>query len=421
MVAADDGIMPQTVEAINHAKAAGVSIIVAINKMDKEGANPDAVKQKLTEYNLVVEEWGGDVICVPVSAKTGEGIDELLENVLLVAEVAELKANPNRLAKGAVIEARLDKGRGPIATLLVQNGTLRTGDIIIAGTAVGRVRVMTNDNGKVVKEAGPSYPVEITGLAEVPSAGDTFNAVEDERLARELVEQRKHEAKQEQFKQYQKVTLDNLFSQIEQGEIKELPIIVKADVQGSVEAVKQSLEKLSNEEVRVKVIHGAVGAVSEGDVMLANASNAIIVGFNVRPDPVAADNAERDGVDIRLYRIIYDAIEEITTAMKGMLAPKFREVNLGRVEVRQVYKISNVGMVSGSYVLSGKITRNAEIRVVRDGIIVADDKMSSLKRFKDDVKEVAEGYECGITLEKFSDVHVGDIFEAYYMEEYRPD
>ncbi len=421
VVAADDGIMPQTVEAINHAKAAGVSIIVAINKMDKEGANPDAVKQKLTEYNLVVEEWGGDVICVPVSAKTGEGIDELLENVLLVAEVAELKANPNRLAKGAVIEARLDKGRGPIATLLVQNGTLRTGDIIIAGTAVGRVRVMTNDNGKVVKEAGPSYPVEITGLAEVPSAGDTFNAVEDERLARELVEQRKHEAKQEQFKQYQKVTLDNLFSQIEQGDIKELPIIVKADVQGSVEAVKQSLEKLSNEEVRVKVIHGAVGAVSEGDVMLANASNAIIVGFNVRPDPVAADSAERDGVDIRLYRIIYDAIEEITTAMKGMLAPKFREVNLGRVEVRQVYKISNVGMVSGSYVLSGKITRNAEIRVVRDGIIVADDKMSSLKRFKDDVKEVAEGYECGITLEKFSDVHVGDIFEAYYMEEYRPD
>ncbi|MGN0675076.1 MAG: translation initiation factor IF-2 [Oscillospiraceae bacterium] len=421
VVAADDGIMPQTVEAINHAKAAGVSIIVAINKMDKEGANPDAIKQKLTEYDLVVEEWGGDVICVPVSAKTGMGIDELLENVLLVAEVAELKANPNRLAKGTVIEARLDKGRGPIATLLVQNGTLRTGDIIIAGTAVGRVRVMTNDKGKVVKEAGPSYPVEITGLAEVPSAGDVFNAVEDERLARELVDQRKHEAKQEQFKQYQKVTLDNLFSQIEQGEIKELPIIVKADVQGSVEAVKQSLEKLSNDEVRVRVIHGAVGAVSEGDVMLASASNAIIVGFNVRPDPVAADNAERDGVDIRLYRIIYDAIEEITTAMKGMLAPKFREVNLGRVEVRQVYKISNVGTVSGSYVLSGKITRNAEIRVVRDGIIIADDKMSSLKRFKDDVKEVAEGYECGITLEKFNDVHVGDIFEAYFMEEYRPD
>ena len=421
VVAADDGIMPQTVEAINHAKAAGVSIIVAINKMDKEAANPDVIKQQLTEHGLVIEEWGGDIICVPVSAKTGMGIDDLLENILLVAEVAELKANPNRLAKGTVVEARLDKGRGPIATILVQNGTLRTGDIIIAGTAVGRVRVMTNDKGKVVKEAGPSYPVEITGLAEVPSAGDTFNAVEDERLARELVEQRKHEAKQEQFKQYQKVTLDNLFSQIEQGEIKELPIIVKADVQGSVEAVKQSLEKLSNNEVRVRVIHGAVGAVSEGDVMLASASNAIIVGFNVRPDPVAADSAERDGVDIRLYRIIYDAIEEITTAMKGMLAPKFREVNLGRVEVRQVYKISNVGTVSGSYVLSGKITRNAEIRVVRDGIIIADDKMSSLKRFKDDVKEVAEGYECGITLEKFHDIREGDIFEAYFMEEYRPD
>ena len=421
VVAADDGIMPQTVEAINHAKAAGVSIIVAINKMDKEAANPDVIKQQLTEHGLVIEEWGGDIICVPVSAKTGMGIEDLLENVLLVAEVAELKANPNRLAKGTVVEARLDKGRGPIATILVQNGTLRTGDIIIAGTAVGRVRVMTNDKGKVVKEAGPSYPVEITGLAEVPSAGDTFNAVEDERLARELVEQRKHEAKQEQFKQYQKVTLDNLFSQIEQGEIKELPIIVKADVQGSVEAVKQSLEKLSNNEVRVRVIHGAVGAVSEGDVMLANASNAIIVGFNVRPDPVAADSAERDGVDIRLYRIIYDAIEEITTAMKGMLAPKYREVNLGRVEVRQVYKISNVGTVSGSYVLSGKITRNAEIRVVRDGIIIADDKMSSLKRFKDDVKEVAEGYECGITLEKFHDIREGDIFEAYFMEEYRPD
>ena len=421
VVAADDGIMPQTIEAINHAKAAGVSIIVAINKMDKEGANPDSIKQQLTEHDLVVEEWGGDVICVPVSAKTGMGIDDLLENVLLVAEVAELKANPNRLAKGTVIEARLDKGRGPIATLLVQNGTLHTGDIIIAGTSVGRVRVMTNDKGQVTKEAGPSYPVEITGLAEVPSAGDIFNAVEDERLARELVDQRKHEAKQEQFKQYQKVTLDNLFSQIEQGEIKELPIIVKADVQGSVEAVKQSLEKLSNDEVRVRVIHGAVGAVSEGDVMLANASNAIIVGFNVRPDPVAADNAARDGVDIRLYRIIYDAIEEITTAMKGMLAPKFREVNLGRVEVRQVYKISNVGTVSGSYVLDGKITRNCEIRVVREGIIIADDKLSSLKRFKDDVKEVAEGYECGITLEKFNDIHVGDIFEAYFMEEYRPE
>ena len=419
VVAADDGIMPQTVEAINHAKAAGVSIIVAMNKMDKPEANPDKVKQQLTEYGLVCEDWGGDIICVPVSAKTGEGIDDLLENVLLVAEVAQLHANPDRAAKGTVIEARLDKGRGPIATLLIQNGTLHTGDVIIAGTAVGRVRVMTNDKGERVKEAGPSYPVEITGLAEVPSAGDIFNAVADERLARELVEQRKHEAKQEQFKQYQKVTLDNLFSQIEQGEIKELPIIVKADVQGSVEAVKQSLEKLSNDEV--KVIHGAVGAVSEGDVMLASASNAIIVGFNVRPDPVAADNAERDGVDIRLYRIIYDAIEEISTAMKGMLAPKYREVLHGRIEVRQVYKISNVGLVAGSYVLNGKVTRNSQIRVVRDGIVIAEDKMSSLKRFKDDVKEVAEGYECGITLDKFNDIKEGDIFEAFVMEEYQAE
>lgn len=421
VVAADDGIMPQTVESINHAKAAGVSIIVAINKMDKEGANPDRIKEELTKYDLVCEDWGGDVICVPVSAKTGEGIDDLLENVLLVAEVKELKANPDRLAKGTVIEARLDKGRGPIATLLVQNGTLRQGDVIIAGTAVGRVRVMTNDKGRSVKEAGPSVPVEITGLAEVPSAGDTFNAVEDERLARELVDQRKHEQKQEQFNAYRKVTLDNLFSQIAEGEIKELPIIVKADVQGSVEAVKQSLEKLSNEEVRVRVIHGAVGAVKESDVMLANASNAIIVGFNVRPDPVAAENAARDGVDIRLYRIIYDAIEEITTAMKGMLAPKFRDVEQGRIEVRQVYKISNVGMVAGSYVLSGKVTRGSQVRVVRDGIIIADDKISGLKRFKDDAKEVAEGYECGISLEKFSDVKEGDIFETYIVEEYRED
>jgi translation initiation factor IF-2 len=421
VVAADDGIMPQTVESINHAKAAGVSIIVAINKMDKEGADPDRVRQELTEYELVCEEWGGDVICVPVSAKTGEGIDELLENILLVAEVKELKANPDRLAKGTVIEARLDKGRGPIATLLVQNGTLHQGDVIIAGTSVGRVRVMTNYKGKPIKSAGPSVPVEITGLADVPSSGDIFNAVEDERLARELVEQRKHEAKEEQFNAYRKVTLDNLFSQIAEGEIKELPIIVKADVQGSVEAVKQSLEKLSNDEVRVKVIHGGVGAVKESDVMLANASNAIIVGFNVRPDPVAAESAARDGVDIRLYRIIYDAIEEITTAMKGMLAPKFRDVELGRIEVRQVYKISNVGMVAGSYVLSGKVTRGSQVRVVRDGIIIADDKISGLKRFKDDVKEVSEGYECGISLEKFSDVKEGDIFEAYMVEEYRED
>ncbi len=419
VVAADDGIMPQTVESINHAKAAGVSIIVAINKMDKEGANPDRIKEELTKYDILCEDWGGDVICVPVSAKTGEGIDELLENVLLIAEVKELKANPDRLAKGTVIEARLDKGRGPIATLLVQNGTLRQGDVLIAGTSVGRVRVMTNDKGRTVKSAGPSVPVEITGLADVPSAGDIFNAVEDERLARELVEKRRHEAKQEQFNAYRKVTLDNLFSQIAEGEIKELPVVVKADVQGSVEAVKQSLEKLSNDEVRVRVIHGAVGAVKESDVMLASASNAIIVGFNVRPDPVAAENAVRDGVDIRLYRIIYDAIEEISTAMKGMLAPKYRDVELGRVEVRQVYKISNVGMVAGSYVLSGKAQRGCQVRVVRDGIIIADDKIAGLKRFKDDVKEVAEGYECGISLEKFSDVKEGDIFETYFVEEYR--
>ena len=419
VVAADDGIMPQTIESINHAKAAGVSVIVAINKMDKEGADPDRVKQQLTEHELVVEEWGGDVIAVPVSAKTGMGIDELLENVLLVAEVKELKANPNRLAKGTVIEARLDKGKGPVATLLVENGTLNAGDVIIAGQSVGRVRTMTDYHGKSITKAGPSTPVEITGLAEVPSAGDTFNAVEDEKLARELVEQRKFDAKEEQFKQYQKVTLENLFSQISEGEMKELPIIVKADVQGSVEAVKQSLEKLSNDEVRVKVIHGGVGAVSESDVMLATASNAIIVGFNVRPDPVAKENAKRDGVDIRLYRIIYDAIEEITDAMKGMLAPKFREVETARIEVRQVYKITGVGNVAGAYVLEGKIGRNDEIRVVRDGIVIAEDKMSTLKRFKDDVKEVASGFECGITLEKFSDIKEGDIFEAFVMEEYR--
>ncbi len=417
VVAADDGIMPQTIEAINHAKAANVSIIVAINKMDKETANPERIKQQLTEHNLVVEDWGGDVIAVPVSAKTGMGFDELLENILLVAEVKELKANPNRLAKGSVIEARLDKGRGPVATILVQNGTLRTGDVIIAGTAVGRVRTMTDDKGRLVKEAGPSVPVEITGLAEVPSAGDIFNAVADEKLARELVEQRKHEAKEEIFKQYQKVTLDNLFSQISEGEMKELPIIVKADVQGSVEAVKQSLEKISNDEVRVKVIHGGVGAVNESDVMLANASNAIIVGFNVRPDPVAKASAERDGVDMRMYRVIYDAIEEIETAMKGMLAPKFKEVETARVEIRQVYKITGVGAVAGCYVVDGKISRNDNVRIVRDGIIIADDKMSSLKRFKDNVKDVAAGYECGITLEKFNDFKEGDIFEAYVMSE----
>ena len=408
VVAADDGIMPQTVEAINHAKAANVSIIVAINKIDKPTANPDKVKQELTEYGLVPEEWGGDVICVPVSAKTGENIDTLLEMINLVAEVQELKANPNRMATGTVIEARLDKGRGPVATMLVQNGTLHTGDVIIAGAALGRVRVMLDDRGNRIQAAGPSMPVEITGLAEVPAAGDTFHAVEDERLAKE-----------EQFSAYRKVTLDNLFSQISEGEMKELPIIVKADVQGSVEAVKQSLEKISNEEVRVKVIHGAVGAVSESDVMLANASNAIIVGFNVRPDPVAKEMAEREDVEIRLYRIIYDAINEITDAMKGMLAPKYRDVDLGRAEVRQVYKISSVGTVAGCYVLDGKLARNAKIRVVRDGIVVAEDEMSSLKRFKDDAKEVAKGYECGVTLEKFADIKEGDIFEAYITEEYR--
>ena len=419
VVAADDGIMPQTVEAINHAKAANLSIIVAINKMDKPTANPDKVKQELTEHGLVCEEWGGDVICVPVSAKTGEGIDELLEMVNLTADVLELKANPDRLAKGVVIEARIDKGRGPIATVLVQTGTLHTGDTIIAGTAVGRVRVMRDDKGKAVKEAGPSVPVEIMGLAEVPSAGDDFAAVEDEKLARELVEKRKFDAKEEQFKLYKKVSLDNLFSQIEEGSMKKLPIIVKADVQGSVEAVSQSLSKLSNEEVKVEVIHGAVGAVTESDAMLAKASGAIIVGFNVRPNPAAADNAKRDGVDIRLYRVIYDAIEEIETAMKGMLAPKYREVDTGRVEVRQVMKLSSVGVVAGSYVLDGKVQRNGEVRVVRDGIIVAVDKIAGLRRFKDDVKEVAAGYECGITLEKFTDIKDGDIFEAFVTEEYR--
>ena len=419
VVAADDGIMPQTVEAINHAKAAGVAIIVAINKIDKPGADPDRIKQQLTEYELVPEEWGGSTICVPVSAKQRTGIDNLLEMIILQADMMELKANPDRAGKGTVIEARLDKGRGPVATVLVQNGTLHAGDVIVAGTAVGRVRAMVDDRGNRVEEAGPSVPVEITGLAEVPSAGDVFNAVSDEKLARELVEQRKQEMKEEQFAAYQKVTLDNLFSQMQEGEMKELNIIVKADVQGSVEAVRQSLEKLSNDEVKVRVIHGAVGAVSESDVMLANASNAIIVGFNVRPDPVAQSNAERDGVDIRLYRIIYDCIEEIEAAMKGMLAPKYREVALGRIEVRAVYKISNVGTVAGCYVLDGKVTRQSEIRVVRDGIVIAEDKIDSLKRFKDDVREVAQGYECGIGLTKFNDIKEGDIFEAYIMEEYQ--
>lgn len=419
VVAADDGIMPQTVEAINHAKAAGVSIIVAINKMDKPGANPEQVKQQLTEYNIVPEEWGGDVPCIPVSAKTKEGLDDLLEMVLLTADVMELKANPDRSAKGVVIDARLDKGRGPIASMLVQNGTLNVGDIIVAGTSVGRVRAMTNDRGEKVKHAGPSYPVEVSGLGEVPTGGDIFNAVSDERLARELVEQRKAKAKEELFNAQTKVTLDNLFDQMQLGEIKELKIIVKADVQGSVEAVRQSLEKLSNNEVRVNVIHGAVGAINESDVMLAKASNAIVVGFNVRPDAVAQATAERDGIELHMYRVIYDCIEEIEQAMKGMLAPKTREVELGKAECRSVIKIKNVGFIAGSYVLSGKVERNAMVRVVRDGIVVAEDTMSSLQRFKDSVKEVAAGYECGIGLEHFSDLKEGDILEVFKIEEYR--
>ncbi len=419
VVAADDGIMPQTVEAINHAKAAEVSIIVAINKIDKPEANPERVKQGLTEYGLVPEEWGGDVICVPVSAKTGEGMDTLLEMINLVSEVKELRANPNRMAKGTVIEARLDKGRGPVATVLIQNGTLKQGDVIIAGTAVGRVRAMLDDRGNRLETAGPSTPVEITGLVDVPSAGDTFNAVEDERLARELVDQRRTAEKEEQFKSYRKVTLDNLFSQIAEGEMKELSIIVKADVQGSAEAIRQNLEQLSNDEVRVRIIHAAVGGITESDVMLAEASGAVIIGFNVRPDATAAEHAERAGVDMHMYRVIYDALDDVKAAMKGMLAPKVREVDLGRAEVRKVYKISSVGTVAGCYVLSGTITRQSLIRVVRDGIIINDDRMSSLKRFKDDVKEVAQGYECGITLEKFADIKEGDVFEAYIMEEYR--
>ena len=419
VVAADDGIMPQTVEAINHAKAAGVSVIVAINKMDKVGANPEQVKQQLTEYELVPEEWGGVTPCIPVSAKTKEGLDDLLEMVALVAEMKELKANPDRAAKGTVIEARLDKGRGPIATVLVQNGTLHKGDTIIAGTTVGRVRVMTNDKGERVQEAGPSVPVEITGLDEVPVGGDVFDAVSDERLARTLVEQRKAAKKEEIFNARTKVTLDNLFDQMKLGEVKELQIIVKADVQGSVEAVRQSLEKLSNEEVRVNVIHGAVGAINESDVMLAEASSANIVGFNVRPDAVASAHAETAGVDMRLYSVIYDCINEIEAAMKGMLAPKTREVVLGMAEVRNVIKIKSVGTIAGSYVKSGVIQRGGGVRVIRDGIVIAEDSIGSLQRFKDAVKEVKEGYECGIGLEKFNDLKEGDMFEVYTIEEYR--
>ena len=416
VVAADDGIMPQTVEAINHAKAANIDIVVAINKMDKPTANPDVVKQELTKYDLVPEEWGGDVICVPVSALTKQGIDDLLENVLLVAEMKELKANPNRLAKGLIIEAKLDKGRGPVATVLVQNGTLHNGDVVIAGTAVGRVRAMTDHKGKSVKEAKPSTPVEIIGLSEVPMAGDEFNAVKDERMARELADKRRNDAKEEVFKANARASLNDLFAQISDG-VKELNVIVKADVGGSVEAVKQSLEKLSNDEVKVRVIHGAAGGIREGDVMLAAASNAIIVGFNVRPDKNALDSAERQEVEIRTYRVIYDCINEITDAMKGMLAPEFKENLLGHAEVRQTIHVPSVGTIAGSYIQDGKVTRASMIRVVRDGIVIFEDKISSLRRFKDDVREVAQGYECGIGLERFNDIKVGDVLEAYIMEE----
>ncbi|MBQ2546285.1 MAG: translation initiation factor IF-2 [Clostridia bacterium] len=416
VVAADDGIMPQTVEAINHAKAAGVDIIVAINKMDKPEADAERVKTELTKYELVPEEWGGDVMCVPVSAKTGMGLNDLLEDILLIADVKEYKANPKKRAKGVVIEAKLDRGRGPVATVLVQDGTLHSGDIVIAGTSVGRVRAMTNDRGRTLKEAGPSVPVEIIGLSEVPTAGDEFNAVEDERMARELADQRREKAKEEQFKASAKVSLDDLFSQIAAG-VKEFNIIVKADVGGSAEAVKSSLEKLSNDEVKVRVIHSAVGGISENDVMFAAASNAIIVGFNVRPDKSAIDSAERQNVDIRTYRIIYECIEEITAAMKGMLAPQYKEVLQGHIEVRQAIRVPNVGIVAGSYVQDGKVTRQSLIRIVRDGIVIMEDKISSLRRFKDDVREVAQGYECGIGLEKCNDIQVGDILEAYVMEE----
>ena len=417
VVAAEDGIMPQTVESINHAKAAEIPIIVAINKMDKPEANPERIKQQLTEYELVAEDWGGDTIICPISAKTGMGIDNLLEMVTLTAEVAELKANPNRAAQGTVIEARLDKGRGPVATLLVQNGTLHQGDIIIAGTAVGRVRAMVDDKGGRLTDAGPSVPVEITGLSEVPGAGNTFNAVADERLARELVEQRKEEAKAKANAPIQKVSLEDLFSQIQAGEVKDLNIIVKADVQGSAEAVKSSLEKLSNDEVRVRVIHSGVGAISESDVMLAATSKAIIVGFNVRPDAAARDSAARSNVDMRMYRVIYDAINEVEAAIKGMLAPKYKEVDLGRAEVRNVFRITGVGMVAGCYVTEGKVQRGAQMRLLRDNIVIYDGAIASLQRFKDSVKEVAQGYECGITFEKFQDIKVGDVIEAFLMEQ----
>ena len=416
VVAADDGIMPQTVEAINHAKAADIPLIVAINKMDKPGANPEMVKQNLTKYDLVPEEWGGDTICVPVSALTKQGIEDLMEMVLLVADVKELKANPNRQAKGIVIESKLDKGRGPVATVLVQNGTLHSGEILIAGTAVGHVRAMTNERGQSLKEAGPSVPVEITGLSELPDAGDEFQVVQDERMARELADQRRTRNKEAEFQAHANVNLDDLFAQISGG-VKDLNIIIKADVAGSAQAVKQSLEKLSNEEVKVRCIHTAVGGITENDVMLAAASNAIIVGFNVRPDRGALDHAARNKVDIRTYRVIYDCIEEVQAAMKGMLKPTYRENLLGHAEVRQTIHVPNVGTIAGCYVQDGKITRHAQIRVVRDGIVIFEDKISSLKRFKDDVREVAQGYECGVGLERFNDIKVGDVLEAFVMEE----
>ncbi len=417
VVAADDGIMPQTVEAINHAKAANIPIIVAVNKMDKPGANPDRVLTQLTEHDLVPAEWGGDTEVVRISAKTGAGIDELLETVIMTAELAELKANPNRAGKGIVIEARLDKNRGPIATLLVQNGTLHKGDLIIAGTSVGRVRVMTDDKGRTITSAGPSVPVEITGLAETPAPGDEFNAVSDERMARQLVEQRKQAEKDAAAKLTSKVTLDNLFAKMQEGEMKELNLIVKADVQGSAEAVKASMEKLSNDEVRVRVIHAGVGAINESDILLASTSNAIVVGFNVRPDAAAAASAQRSNVDLRMYRVIYDAIDEIEAAMKGMLAPKFREVVIGHAEVRQTYKVSAIGTIAGCYVKDGKITRDGQVRVLRDNIVIYEGNIGSLQRFKDSVKEVAQNYECGMSIEKFNDIKEGDIFECFVMEE----
>ena len=417
VVAADDGIMPQTVESINHAKAANIPVVVAINKMDTVGANPERIKQQLTEYDLVSEEWGGDTIICPISAKTGMGIDNLLENLVILAEVQELKANPNRAARGAVIEARLDKGRGPIMTVLVQNGTLKLGDIIIAGTAVGRVRTMINDKGQRVTEAGPSTPVEISGMSEVPSAGDTFNAVADERMARELAEERRVQMASNAMGGTKKVSLEDLFSQIQAGEMKTLNIIVKADVQGSAEAVKTSLEKISNDEVRVKVIHSAVGAINESDVMLAATSGAIIVGFNVRPDNAARDSAARSKVDMRMYRVIYDCINEIEAAMKGMLAPQFKEVVIGHAEVRETYKVSKVGTVCGCYCTDGKIQRGCDVRVLRDNIVIHEGSLASLRRFKDDVKEVASGYECGMQVEKFNDIKPGDIIECFVMEQ----